>query len=136
MKNSPIPQPLQYQSGILGSCCTTNTSEIVLHFLCLVVLATNTSDQLFSHSSCSCDFLLPQFQKSHCNDCKKRLPEQKKEKKSHFPLEEIILPAQSFVIFHPPPQKLYCNGSNHAGVFFVFVFVFAAPMTRRRFPLQ
>ena len=41
----------------------------------------------------------------------------REKKKSHLPLEEIILPAQSFVTFYSPPQKLYCNGSNHAGVF-------------------
>ena len=85
----------------------------------------------FSHSSCSCGVPLLQFQKTHFLQEEAARAKERKEVTSsscgNHPFSSK---------FYPPPQKLYCNGSSHAGVFFVFVFVFAAPMTRRRFPLQ
>ena len=66
----------------------------------------------FSHSSCSCGVPLLQFQKTHFLQEEAARAKERKEVTSsscgNHPFSSK---------FYPPPQKLYCNGSSHAGVF-------------------
>ena len=83
------------QVNIFESCCTC--------YLLLLVTCCTSYEHVWSKSSAvfhtphvhvvflSCNFKRLIF-------CKKRLPELKKEKKSHLPLVEIILSAQSFTL--------------------------------------
>ena len=83
------------QGNFLESCCTC--------YLLLLVTCCTCYEHVWSKSSAvfhtphvhvvflSCNFKRLIF-------CKKRLPELKKEKKSHLPLVEIILSAQSFTL--------------------------------------
>ena len=104
-------QTPQYSSGFFGvllyvlpvaTCC-------LLYFLRTRLIKEFCS---FSHSSCSCGVPLLQFQKTHFLQEEAARAKERKEVTSsscgNHPFSSK---------FYPPPQKLYCNGSSHAGVF-------------------
>ena len=87
-------------------------------YLLPAVLLTNTSDQrvlqffTLLRFNCSCGVPLLQFQKTHFLQEEAARAKERKEVTSsscgNHPFSSK---------FYPPPQKLYCNGSSHAGVF-------------------